>query len=350
VNKVFRPIAAILLVFLSIKSSRVEAFSNIGQDIPANYRLLKTIRILTLNVYGKKEKRCASRLKAIGKKVLAADPPYDIVSFNEHYDPMVKLWLSCDGDYLTNEMLRDGRYKDEKGIIRYHQQYPNGRFYQANGGNSLFTLHNITKFDYWKFTNHRKFVANGYLFNRIKISKDLSIDFWTAHLEAAGGDDCSEACRIKQTKELLLKIKKHRRGNPVIVAGDFNIGGPRNQIERQKHLAEPVEIPYRGNSGYEKIIKLFDYPRDVWLEKNSSMEPIDSYTYDCYRNTTTKKHCEDFYRIDYLFIPTSLKFQNPNYKIEIVESKVTRWKTDSGIDVSDHYGVEATLNIYKRFD
>ena len=310
-------------------------------------KLLKTIRILTLNVYGKQKRNCEERLRTIGERVLSATPAYDIVSFNEHYDPKVKLWLSCDGDILTNSILKDGRYDDAKNKVRYHQQYPKGRIYQVNGGNSLFTLHDIKKFDYWKFSNHRKFVANGFMMNRIKIQDDLTIDVWTAHMESKGKDKCSDKCRMKQFRQIINKIEKHKSDNPVVLLGDFNIGGPVNLTEKEKHIENSVDAPYRGNIGYEKMLTHMQQPTDVWLEVNKDLHSSQSFTFDCYRNRTTYQSCEDRYRIDFIFIPKSYRYQSGKHIIEVESSEIVRWKTDSGQDVSDHYGVEATLKIYE---
>lgn len=308
---------------------------------------LRTFRVLTLNVYGKKKKNCQERLRVIGEKVLAASPAYDAVSFNEHYDPMVELWLSCDGNILTKSMLKDGRYDDTEKKVRYHQQYPKGSVYQVNGGNSLFTLHNIEKFDYWKFSNHRKFVANGFMMNRIKIQDDLSIDIWTAHMESKGKDSCNDICRMKQFKQIINKIEKLKGNNPVILLGDFNVGGPVNVREKEKHIENPLYTPYLGNIGYQKMMTYMQRPLDAWLEANPGLHSSESFTFDCYRNRTTYRFCEDRYRIDFIFIPKSYRYQSGNHIIEVESSKIVRWKTDAGIDVSDHYGVEATLNIYE---
>ena len=313
----------------------------------AKGKFLKKVRILTLNVYGKKKRNCRDRLRAIGEKVLAAKPAYDVVSFNEHYDPLVKLWLSCDGNILTREMLRDGRYDDQEEIIRYHQQYPKGNIYQVNGGNSLFTLHDIKKFDYWKFHNHRKFLANGFMMNRIKVMDNLSIDVWTAHMESKVRDKCSDKCRIKQFKQIINKIEKLKTNNPVILLGDFNIGGPVNNEEREKHLEDALHFPYKGNVGYEKMLTYMQKPIDAWLFANPDKHSSESYTFDCYQNRTTYRFCDDRERIDYIFVPKSYRYQSDEHIVEVEDSKIVRWKTEDGVDVSDHYGVEATLNIYE---
>jgi len=308
----------------------------------------KTIRVLTLNVYGKQEEECSNRLKTIGKKILQATPPYDIVALNEHYDPLIRLWLSCDGEILTNELLKDGRYSNQNDITRNYLQFPKGKFYQVNGGNSIFTLHHFVKFNYNIFSNHRVFVPNGYLFSRIKITNELSIDLWTTHLEDKQSSKCSDKCRLQQVKEISNKIKKMKSQNLSLVVGDFNIGGPLNMAQKKKHLSSRDEYAYTGNQGYEKIIELFDTPRDVWLEKNPSLPPNEAYTFDCTVNNTASDECKHFFRIDYIFLLKKQPKPKSNYSVDIIASNLIRWKTTKGKDVSDHYGVEATIRIHKK--
>ncbi|MBI2519655.1 MAG: endonuclease/exonuclease/phosphatase family protein [Bdellovibrio sp.] len=318
------------------------------QEGPSKGKLLRTLRILTLNVYGKKERNCEDRLRTIAKKILEATPRYDIVSFNEHYNPWLKLWLSCDGKILTQAMYKGGFYKDSDDQIRNHKHYPKGGLIQANGSNSLFTLHNIIEFDWWKFKNTRRILAMGYMLNRVQISRDLTIDVWTAHLESKGPDNCSRACREKQFKQVLATQERFNQGNPVILLGDFNMGGPLNLGHKKAHDEIDAEtFFYPGNAGYDKFMNEYENPIDVWVEANPKTN-LAGYTFDCLNNTTVKGNCTSQERIDYIFIPTSPKYQSDLFTWEVINSKVVRWKTDKGVDVSDHYGVEATLNIYEK--
>lgn len=312
-------------------------------------KFLKSLRILHYNIYGKDEKDCLERFRTIGRKINEASPKYDIVSFNEHYDPMVELWMSCDGDVMSKALQREGLYRDSNGQVRNHKFYPKGRTFQANGGNSLFTLYNITKFDWWKFKNTRRAIANGFTFNRIEVTKDLSIDFWTIHMESNGSDGCSDECRFKQFKQMADMQEKLRVGNPVIVAGDFNVGGPKSLRERERHLQNPWAFPYDGNGGYERIMNFYENPIDVWLLKNPRGMESAASTYDCLNNTTIKSNCRYQERIDYIMLPTSQTYQTVRYELEVKSIRKLRWLTPDGTDVSDHYGLEATIDIYDKY-
>ena len=320
---------------------------SLADEAPAKGKLLKTLRILTLNVYGKKEHNCKERLRTIGKRILEATPRYDIVSFNEHYNPLVKLWFSCDGKALTNALQAGGLYKDRDEEVKNHKYYPKGGLFQANGGNSLFTLHNIIEFHSWKFKNSRPSIAMGYMLNRVQISRDLTIDVWTTHIESAGPDHCSHACRVKQFKQMLKTQEDYNQGNPVILLGDFNTGGPLNLGHKKAHEEVDAETyPYPGNGGYDDYINLYDNPLDVWIMANAKNKDA-GYTFDCINNKTVDENCSYQERIDYILLPTSPKYQTELFTWEIVDSKIVKWKTDKGQDVSDHCGVEAMLNIYE---
>ena len=336
-----------LFLAATILVSGILSYAN--DEVPSTKgKLLKTLRILTLNVYGKKERNCQDRFRTIAKRIIEATPRYDIVSFNEHYNPWIELWLSCDGNILTKAMYAGGHYKDGDGKVRNHKYYPKGGLFQANGANSLFTLHNIIEFDWWKFKNTRRAIAMGYMLNRVQISRDLTIDVWTAHLESKGPDNCSKTCREKQFKQILKTQERFNQGNPVILLGDFNTGGPLNLGHKKAYEEIDAEtFPYPGNEGYSKFMAGYENPIDVWMEANSKTKE-GGYTFDCMNNNTVKGNCMFQERIDYILIPTSPKYQTDRFAWEIIDSKIVRWKTDKGVDVSDHYGVEATLNIYER--
>jgi hypothetical protein len=63
---------------------------------------------------------------------------------------------------------------------------------------------------------------------------------------------------------------KHSRTsrNPVLILGDFNIGGPPSG---------------RGNPGYEDIVAILKSPDDLWT---SARPREDGYTFDCLVNNT----------------------------------------------------------------
>ena len=327
---------------------------------------VKEIRVLSYNIFGKKEPSksgCKERMLEIAKRFRTASPAYDIVSLNEHYNPTINGWWSCDGDILTNAIRKDWRYRDWFGLRRSRKHYPeSGDLFRADGANSVFTKHHIEKTKDFIFVNSNDFPVNGFMLNRIKVSDDLTIDLWTTHLESHGPDNCSDKCRQEQYEHLLDYVKNYsgwysvpykRRppktvevdGNAVIIMGDFNIGGPLSTYHRKKHKEDPWFYRYPGNGGYEKLMK-YGALRDLWTEANPNSP---GYTFDCSTNNLLlKKNCDSRMRIDYMFVPDHWLYQPRTYRIEVKNMKLVKWKTKSGMDTSDHYGLDATLKIYKK--
>lgn len=312
--------------------------ASFAQDSEAGIRL----RILNLNIYGKNEKSCKERFRAIVEHIKNAKPAYDIVSFNEHYNPLVKLWMSCDGAYLTKLMKQIPDYagKDKSNLHK-----PKARFYQIEGANSVFMRYPIVTSSWERFQHHRKSIANGFMLNRIQVSDDLQVDVWTTHLESKGPDGCSDQSRLSQAKNLSDAIMDKGRNNPTIIMGDFNIGGPFNYAHRDAHALDAETFPYPGNGGYEQVIQLLGEARDLWIEANPNFKS-GGYTYDCwYNKTIANPACRTRMRIDYILLPTTAQFQSQQHDIVVEDSKIVKWKTPTGLDVSDHYGVESTILI-----
>lgn len=114
-------------------------------------------------------------------------------------------------------------------------------------------------------------------------------------------------------------------GNPVLVMGDFNIGGP-----------NPDPNICDGNCGYGDIMDVFRNPRDLWLERT---------------NSTVSGSTHDGQRIDYMFVMTDPYFTNSEYEIFLSgRERIQKvdWKMDDGEPVSDHLGLSATLEIREK--
>jgi hypothetical protein len=129
--------------------------------------------------------------------------------------------------------------------------------------------------------------------------------------------------------------------------GDFNIGGPPSN---------------NGNAGYSDIMDILEKPEDVWMKAHPNEK---GFSIDCRVNNVARSmsdNCDYQERIDYIFILTDAKFTNSPYLLKITDKqsvKVVQWKlpTDhreySKVKdhrsryVSDHFGVEATIEIYK---
>jgi endonuclease/exonuclease/phosphatase family metal-dependent hydrolase len=285
-----------------------------------------SLRVLVQNIYGRREKDCEARYRALAEHVLAANPPFDLVAFNEHWKVPLDPYYTCDADVLTRAMENDGRYA---GAGKSVQHVPRGSGISVSGGDSIFTLRRITKTTSGAFSNSNRFPKSGYVLARTEVAPGVSVDFWDAHFEALS-DKCSDSCRAKQGKEFAAAIKKEASGNPVLLVGDYNTGGPLSKSEKP---------PYAGNGGYDDLMKVLGSPVDVWLELGSGL----GYTYDCGTNHT--QQCTERERIDYVLVPDS---PAASYALVPKSIAIVKWTTPAGNEISDHYGLDATLELVRK--
>jgi endonuclease/exonuclease/phosphatase family metal-dependent hydrolase len=295
------------------------------------------LRLLSHNIYGKKGRQCDLRGSRLGTVIANADPPYDIVGLQEFYDGGL-LSPNCCPDHFQDAIWRTGRYRNSNNYNRFN---PVGEFWQGNrdGGIAIFTLHPIEEFDEWEWDNKRRFFwsgsLHGFIFARIRIPfTSVSVDTYVVHLYAES-DGCDRSCRREELEQLANQVASlsQRSGNPVLIMGDFNIGGP------------PT---YNGNTGYADLMDILRNPRDLWLEQHDA----DGFTYDCEENTLLDCEPGDLsQRIDYVFVMTDPLFTNTKYQIIIPEPNDVRLLKERVVEppyghhVSDHFGIEATIEI-----
>lgn len=291
-----------------------------------------TIRVLVQNVYGRREKDCESRYKALAERILAASPAYDVVALQEHWRVPYDRWFSCDADVLTKALEKDGRYAGAGRSIRHLPRA--GEALEVSGGNSIFTRHSIVDSYENKFVNGRQVPLSGFALARVEVAPGVQVDVWNVHLEA-GSDGCDDDCRWEQATDFGSVVEMYR-DKPVLIVGDFNTGGPMTASEKP---------PFAGNGGYHNVVgDALRAPRDLWLELGTG----DGFTYDCVNNPTQK--CKYRERIDYAFVPEHKDMLDPasEHVLVPVKLEVVRWKTDAGLDVSDHYGLDVTLEVRAR--
>lgn len=292
--------------------------------------LAATVRVLVQNVYGRKENDCKERYKALAAEIAAASPPFDVVALNEHWSVKYDRWFTCDASVLTAALEAAG-YKGKDKSVKHTPSAT--EFGEVSGGNSVFTRHRITASHDGKYVNGRSVPLSGYLLTRVEVAPGVDLDVWTVHLEA-GSDGCDEDCRHEQADDTGMALDLWKEKSPALIVGDLNTGGPMTAAEKP---------PYAGNAGYEKVMEALGKPRDLWLELSSSGTD-EGFTYDCVNNTT--QSCKYRERIDYVLLPPD------NEKAELVvhpkSVSVVRWKTATGVNVSDHYGLDATLELRRR--
>ena len=304
--------------------------------------LHKRLKLLTYNVYGTDEGDCSKRARVFGENVASSILPYDIVGLQEYYDSLDADIVTCDAHHLSDAIWSTGLYRNSDNYYRF---YPSGEFLdlEADGGIGIFTRYPIKKFDEWEWYHGQSFwdgSVQGFIFSQIKIPySPVTIDTYIVHLDA-NVDGCNRICRQAELQRLAYTISQRSRnsGNPVIVMGDFNIDGAATQ---------------NGNAGYDDILDAFHHPRDLWRENH----PLENgYTTDnCWINPPTD--CTDGgERIDFIFILDDKYFSNSRFNLTVavaddVKVKDWRWTTVNYPHfhrVSDHFGVEATLEVRER--
>ena len=273
------------------------------------------LRVLHLNIYGRARAHCEDRYREIARRILTAEPPYDVVSLNEHWRSALGnlFGISCDSEVLTRALLADGRYRDNSKDERTRFGYPRGHWLQTRGGNSVLTLHTIADFQSERFSNSNSHPVSGYMKTGIRLSPERTVDVWSTHLES-GSDHCDDACRRKQYMELATAIQTSGSTRPTLILGDFNVNGP-------VPASAPGLLPYVAlQSALRPYVDQFTGE--------------EGYTWDPKTNALITGRTRE--RIDYLFARP---------EIRVLKFETTHWTTPLGTPVSDHYGLDVTLEI-----
>jgi hypothetical protein len=274
---------------------------------------------------------------------MAAGNSYDIVAIQEYwsYNRLLQFFDSCDNNPLREGITSTGKYlnADEQYLFRPGKSKLNAAFktflcltlpFPANlpfcdtdetlidvdGGLGTFTLHRIDEAEDWAlekfdFLDCRR---QGFTLTRIPVDgTDVTLDVYNVHLCG----ECNDECREDELEQLAKVISEKSRtsNNPVLAMGDFNIG------------ADPERTLY------ETLRKKLRNPRDVWLEVRA--------------NATDPGWTTSSKRIDYIFLITDPKLMNSRFVLRPTDVHVVPWtEPTTGSPVSDHRGVEATIDIH----
>lgn len=303
------------------------------------------VRVLTQNAFGLDrdgDANCRARGQALGRHIANASPPFDVVALQEHWEIFDAGISDCDPSHLTDAIWSTGRYRASNN---YYRHRPRGEPLQleVDGALSIFTLHPIEAFDENEWDHIPRDgpvkTLHGSTFSRIRLNDSgVRVDVYNVHLLAQGADGCDRACRRGELEELRDQIRSHSggSGNPVLVMGDFNIGGPPSCA---------------GNERYQDIMQVLEGPRDLWLEAHPA---DDGFTVDCLLNSTlsgVEPGCAYRERIDFMFAVESPRLTNSRYHLVLAapgDIRVARIRRSNGGPVSDHFGIEATLELRER--
>ncbi|MEZ5042902.1 MAG: endonuclease/exonuclease/phosphatase family protein [Saprospiraceae bacterium] len=346
-------------------------------------KLETSFKVMTTNIWGQhidswveglrpfNDGDCEERHRRIGKFILNAKPEYDIIGFQE-WHPDTK--STCDGEALRGVI--DDRYQTPtEGFYTAPNGHEWGQFRwghpeafgQIDGGTGL-----ISKTPFlWETYNENDFAqqsgqatikipvktknvqqftptfsggirarsAHGFIFARIFLRyPDIAVDTYVVHLNSTGSspNKCNLACKQGMLKQLREGIHERSAtgGFPVLIMGDFNIGGPNSENRENKKC--------NGNEGYAAIMEQLGNPKDVWLEAHPNV-------------TGTTHMDETAQRIDFMFIPDDPYLVNSPFEITL-KMPITNQKKDWTVSIrdwngdSDHNGLEADLEIRQKLN
>jgi endonuclease/exonuclease/phosphatase family metal-dependent hydrolase len=335
------------LVQRTWSAGRWSGWRNLGGDLRG--RLRARLRLLTHNVYGLDGSLCAARAREFGRRVAHARPAYDIVAVQEYYNVPDFDIGTCDAGPLSESIWSTGRYRNPDNYYRFYPEVS----WQPDGGVGIFTLHAITSFGDWRWDNDSQSSpksAEGFVFARIRIPQaGISVDTYVVHLNSGGDNYERRRLQLQQLRRKIAELSRSSR-NPVLVMGDFNIGGPPSN---------------NGNLGYPEIRSVLGYPQDLWLQ---AWPRSNGWTYDCELNSVAARSgCAGRERIDYVLVLTDPALTTSPFTVTVARRAdvgVVRWRTErerltelerayadatgGPPHVSDHWGVEATIEIRDR--
>ena len=320
-----------------------------GPPAPAKGAFIESLRVMAMNVWGQyddNEFACMARLNSTGKQIANSTPAFNIVGLTEVHPNYI--WMpTCDGKKLVEGIQVNGEYTGNKA----RWGHPETSWIDHDGGVSLFST---STFDWEPYSEHvhrytpelNPRTAHGFIFSRIRVNPEVMIDVYVTHIHSTGSiQKCDQQCKYNELTQLAEGIHERsaNSGNPVLVMGDFNIVGP-----------NPTAAQCSGNKGYGDIMDILRNPRDLWLEAHPDQAGSTSLT--------------SSQRIDFMFFPTDPYFTNSPYELVIAnpdDVKLIDWKIpgyeyrDSNNNrrwvsgpfaVSDHYGIEAMLEVRHRLD
>ena len=311
-----------------------------GQPPVAVGRLSGYVRVMTHNVFGRpvdSATTCNARLRELGRFAAKSSPPFDILAFQENGNSRDANLASCGADELHAAVTSSGRYP---GKQQYYRWCPEGEAQSlvVDGGITTYSAFPMARFtdnewDEIPRTADSK-ILHGSVFARVPLLKNgITIDLYNVDL-LAGSDGCDRSCRRREPETLRREIEVNSKssGNPVVVVGDFDIGGPPS---------------CSGNAGDSDTMDVLDSPRDIWRETYGQ---INGSTVDCVNSTTLKAvtGCEGQERIDDIFVVESPALSNSPYRLTLASRnrlRLLKIRTNTERHVSDHFGLAAHFEI-----
>jgi endonuclease/exonuclease/phosphatase family metal-dependent hydrolase len=282
---------------------------------------------------------------------------YDIVLLQEAFDgyPTLGLFCAAGAGGVCKEWCQDSWFRkfygtlcDIPGIqdfVRFPWHYrflPEEHGVDFSGGLAVLSKFPISFeydehwFDCNGFLSHANdcFAQKGFLHLRLKHpSMSSPLEFFGLHLDADARD---WETRILQREQLQRHMDRYPNST-FVIGGDFNTVGRPCSGEACHDVFEYDFL--RPTFGYDFL--------DAWHEYVQGDPTQYGFTADETRNTN--KHGSRQERIDYLWYSSDRNC----YELELVETHVNEFLCQppdncAGKHLSDHFGLGATFNVWKK--
>lgn len=185
----------------------------------------------------------------------------------------------------------------------------------------------------------------GYLGCNVAVDGGKQLHIFNTHLQSDYADVKYKEVRTSNLTELKREIvnKLHLlpltklQNTACFACGDFNIIGY-------------PDIESSPADEYNDMLRTLDAPRDLYYEKKHDF----GFTWDGLENEFVKNHYQndtDKLRLDYMFAfdhiprPNSTDGKVHLNSIICKDIKILNYKNKNGIDLSDHYGLEAEIDF-----
>lgn len=287
-----------------------------------------------------KEKRAEEFVNKIIKK-----PVYDIIGLQEIFDEEIRQYLfhriRQKYPYIVKKSASPNPLNQDSGLF-FASKFPILRHtFREFHDKSLFTSDVIAE---------KGILAAAFEFGSAAdadAANSTTLRVFLTHLQSNKPDFKTREKQLAQLRKFIVHslARERKKTNPgkiyTILLGDFNVIGD-------------------YDDEYQKMLALLDYPRDLFREKNPKNKGL---TWNSQKNLFIQNVHEgdnDMQRLDYIFtydhIPYAHKRrQNETVKLgkvayhacDIFEPKLATNPGDlpRNCDLSDHYGVEAIIEI-----
>lgn len=256
-----------------------------------------TLEMLTFNTFGKPgllgkdEKR---RMQLIGPAISG----YDVVAMQETF---------------TRHSATMGKLSG----FAHQQWFDNGSLFKLGSGLYTVSRHSILETDFARFEKAKTwdwFARKGVAFTRLDVPGVGPVDIYNTHYQSV-----AKYGEIREHDNSVLEalVKRHDAGHPTFLMGDFNM--------------KP------GSPEFQDLMRRLS-PRDGFREANPDEPGYTSEPGNLYKKDDGAPK-----RIDYIFA-----LPNADWDIRFDHAAVAMRELVDGVQLSDHYGVEARVTIRRK--